>query len=239
MAGIAIIDDDPTTRAYLENALRRAFEARMFPVETAAFSDGDAFLAAAETRQSFDAVFVDIEMPGLDGIEVCRRLNRLSPDTCIVFVSNREELVFDAFEVTPFRFIPKARLEDMLPEVVRALVARLRSRPARTLTLSDASGQIFSIPLNDVVYVEARNKTSRIVGKSGETLLRCGFSEVESHLPTECFIKIHRSYIVNASCIFLIGKQSVSLTNREELPMSRNRSAEVRAAFLQYARRQS
>ncbi|MBQ3975725.1 MAG: LytTR family transcriptional regulator, partial [Lachnospiraceae bacterium] len=66
-------------------------------------------------------------------------------------------------------------------------------------------------------------------------LIRCRLTDIELKLPSENFIKIHRSYIVNASYIYLIGRSSVSLTTGEDLPLSRNRVQEVRRAFLLFA----
>jgi DNA-binding LytR/AlgR family response regulator len=59
--------------------------------------------------------------------------------------------------------------------------------------------------------------------------------DIEDKLPEGSFIKIHRSYIVNASSIYYIGKQSVSLTTGENLPLARNRADEVRREFLRFA----
>ena len=174
-------------------------------------------------------------MPGTEGIETARRFIRMQPESRIIFVSNREDLVYDTFAVRPFRFLPKSRLQQRLPETVEALIEESRSSLADRLIFSNSTGDMFSFSQRTIVYIEARNKDCRIVTADGEQDVRCRLTDIEGKLPQDKFIKIHRSYIVNASYIYLIGRVSVTLTTGEELPLSRNRTQEVRRAFLLFA----
>jgi len=235
MLHIAIVEDDAAMRRYLRDQISESLSASRASAEYDLFESGDSFLSAAGDHYHFDAVFLDIEMPGTDGIGTARRFLRLQPESRIVFVSAREDLVYDTFAVRPFRLLPKSRLLQRLPEAVEALVEEAGASLADRLVFSDSSGDMYSFSLRTVVYIEARNKDCRIVTDGGETLIRCRLTDIELKLPSENFIKIHRSYIVNASYIYLIGRASVSLTTGEELPLSRNRVQEVRRAFLLFA----
>jgi DNA-binding LytR/AlgR family response regulator len=235
MLHVAIVEDDPVIRAWLKEKLIGCFSASRAAAEFDLFASGDAFLSMASDHYSFDAVFLDIEMPGISGIETARRLLSIQPEALTIFVSGREDLVYDTFAVRPFRFLPKSRLEEMLPDTAEALLAELGSMREQTLVFSDASGDVFSFSLRKIIYIEARNKDCRIVTAENETLVRCRLMDIEDKLPEGSFIKIHRSYIVNASSIYYIGKQSVSLTTGENLPLARNRADEVRREFLRFA----
>lgn len=235
MLHIAIVEDDPVIQSWLRGKLAGCFLQAHTPAEFDLFSTGDAFLSMAEDHYSFDAVFLDIEMPGTDGIRTARRLAAIHPETLTVFVSGREDLVYDTFAVKPFRFIPKNRLEERLPDTVEAMLTELAALPEQTLVFSDASGDVFSFSLRKIAYIEARNKDCRIVTAENETLVRCRLMDIEDKLPQESFIKIHRSYIVNAAYIYYIGRQSVSLATGEALPLARNRAEEVRRTFLRFA----
>ncbi len=235
MLHIAIVEDDAEFGSWLRDRLSDCFSSAHARAEFDTFSTGDAFLAMVEDNYSFDAVFLDIELPGTDGILTARRLSAIRPETLTIFVSGREDLVYDTFAERPFRFLPKSRLEEMLPGTVEALLKELRSAPARMLVLSDTFGDVYSFPVDRILYIEARNKDCRIVTADKETLIRCRLMDIESKLPQESFFKIHRSYLVNAASVYYIGKQTVSLANGEELPLSRSRAEEVRKAFLRFA----
>lgn len=235
MLHIAIVEDDAVMRRYLRDKISECLSASRTSAEYDLFPDGDSFLSSAGDHYLFDAVFLDIEMPGTEGIETARRFMRLQPESRIIFVSAREDLVYDTFAVRPFRFLPKSRLLRRLSETVDALVEETKSLSQDRLVFSDSAGDMYSFSLKNIVYIEARNKDCRIVTDDGETQIRCRLTDIELRLPSGNFIKVHRSYIVNASYIYLIGRSSVSLTTGEDLPLSRNRVQEVRRAFLLFA----
>jgi DNA-binding LytR/AlgR family response regulator len=235
MLHVAIVEDDTVMQRWLREKLTESFSAARAAAEFDLFGTGDSFLAMAGEHYLFDAVFLDIEMPGTEGIETARRFTVLQPEARILFVSGREDLVFDTFEVRPFRFLPKSRLEEMLPGAVEALVADIERTRTRRVVFSDASGDLFSFTPGRIIYIEARNKDCRIVTLDGETQVRCRLLDMEKQLEGESFIKIHRSYIVNPSFLYLIDRLSVSLTTGETLPLARNRASEVRRAFLHFA----
>lgn len=235
MLHLAIVEDDAVMRRYLREKISETLSSSRSTAEYDLFEDGDSFLSFAADHYHFDAVFLDIEMPGTDGIGTARRFLRLQPESRIIFVSAREDLVYDTFAVRPFRFLPKSRLLQRLPEALEALVEETASSVSDRLIFSDSSGDMYSFSLRTVVYIEARNKDCRIVTTEGEREIRCRLTDIELKLPSGNFIKIHRSYIVNASYIYLIGRSSVTLTTGEDLPLSRNRVQEVRRAFLLFA----
>ncbi len=235
MLHVAIVEDDEAMQRWLRGKLTEQFSAARAAAEFDLFGTGDSFLAMAGEHYLFDAVFLDIEMPGTEGIETARRFTALQPEARILFVSGREDLVFETFEVQPFRFLPKSRLEEMLPGAVEALVKDIEKNHTRRVVFTDTSGDLFSFTPGRIIYIEALNKDCRIVTLDGETQVRCRLLDLERQLEGEGFIKIHRSYIINPSFLYLIDRLSVSLTTGEQLPLARNRASEVRRAFLHFA----
>ncbi len=232
----AIVDDENTSAEYLKSLLKKALTERGLNTAFDLFPSGESFLSMLNEHYHFDMIFMDIEMPGLNGIEVSRRINALSPEALIIFVSSRGELVFDTFSVHPFRFLPKDQLEKRIPELCDALSTELHRRNDSVFRFSDATGDIYSFSMQNIVYIEARNKDCRIVTTDGDSLVHLRLMDLEEQLPEDMFLKIHRSYLVNAAYILLIEKKTVSLTTKEELPLARNRADEVRDAFLKYIR---
>ena len=118
MLQAAIVEDE---RVFLENTkilLAGEFDKRHVAIAFDPFDEGQSFLNMLAQHFRFDIVFLDIEMPGIDGISVCRKIREVAPQTIVVFVSNKEELVFQTFEVQPFRFIRKSELKEVVTSLV-------------------------------------------------------------------------------------------------------------------------
>ena len=232
----ALVEDESPIRAFLSDSLQREFQRQNMAVHMEQFDTGSRFLAVFEEHYHYDLIFLDIEMPGMDGITVCRRIRALAPSALVVFISSRESLVFDTFEVQPFRFIRKNLFEEALPGLVEALDRELERRRAGQLFITEpGTGDIYSFDPARLLYVEAQRKDCRLVTSEGNTLIRCPLSYLTDLLAPFHFIKTHRSYLINCSAIFYIGKTSVILTNREELPVSRGQLETVREQFLRWS----
>lgn len=232
----AIVEDSEITRGYFQSTLSEAFRARNIRVEFDLFPSGERFLTVYQGHYHYDMIFLDIEMPGLDGIEVCRRIRALSPQALVVFLSQKEELVFQTFEVQPFRFIRKSQYTHQLEPLVDSLLLRLRQTRQHMLRIQlPGSGELYSFDVHKVLYVEAQRKDCRISTEEGEILVRCKLMELEQQLADWPFLKSHRSFLVNCEAIRYIGKTHLLLSNGAEIPVSRGKLEEVKRQFLHYS----
>ena len=196
---------------------------------------GEEFLPMMEQHFHYDIIFLDIEMPGMDGITVCRKIREIAPDALVVFISNKESLVFQTFEVQPFRFIRKSELDEMVHSLVDSILAELSRRQQKIIKIEDSGGDIYSFDVRKILYIEAQRKECAIVTEDGLTTMRSKLMTLEEELAGQDFIKIHRSFLVNLSSITKIQKDSVLLKNGHELPLSRNMREQVKQAFLNHS----
>jgi DNA-binding LytR/AlgR family response regulator len=234
----AIVEDETQIRNYIKNTLIKSFENQQVHITFDSFSSGEKFLSMFDQHYHFDLIFLDIEMPGMDGISICRRIREVAPDTLVVFISNKEELVFQTFEVQPFRFIRKSEYDKQLPFLVQAIIGQLNAQNSQMIRIHEpSSGDIFSFDVKKVLYVEAQRKNCRIVTTTNELIIQCKLMELEEKLSEFFFIKPHRSYLVNCQYIFYVGKNSLQLTNKEEIPISRGKVEEIKQLFLDYTTR--
>lgn len=234
-----IIEDEEPVRMFFRSTLERLFSLENISVSFDEYSNGDSFLSSMEDHQHYDIYFLDIEMPGINGIELCRRIRRIKSAPLVVFISNKESLVFDTFEVEPFRFIRKRFFDELAPDLVKALKVKLEETSGDSVTITESyTGSIYSFDMNDLLYVEAQRKDCCFVTKADSTVIRITFQEVMDLLESRNFVQTHRSYCVNLRHIFFIGKDEVELTTKDVVPISRSKISEVKSAFMDFSMRQ-
>ncbi len=231
----AIVEDEAGVREMLATLLKKQFDQKETLVAFSCFANGKSFLSCFHEGYHYDMVFLDIEMPMTDGISVAKDIRKVNENIPIVFISGRETLVFDTFAVQPFRFIRKSHLDASLAELVESLVIRLRSDEEKRVFVSEpGTKDLYSFDLARLLYIEAQRKDCRFVNDGGEVVIRCTFGYAESIFSQHGFLKPHRSYLVNPSAVFCIGRNDMKLSNGANIPVSRDRLQETKKCFLKY-----
>ncbi len=109
---ITVCDDENKIVEEITSFIKKDFPSS----EVSAYSDGESFLASSEERP--EVLLLDIDMPGISGMEVAATLTREKVQTLIVFVTAHDELVYDSFKYHPFAFVRKKFLEEELRSVL-------------------------------------------------------------------------------------------------------------------------
>ncbi len=230
---IAVCDDDKAALSILSGALVSAFHTHDIDVNVELFMRPRELLRRMQSC-TFDLLFLDIDMPGMDGLTLGRQLRKENNLIDIIFISNREDLVFDALRLNPKGFIRKSRF---LHDVSGVIDAYFDARPAKkpTTLLVQSREQIRYLALNEVIYIEGSGKIQlvHVVGKSEPIELHRQMQELETELNPQGFLRIHKGYLVNYRFIRRIGETDVTLTNGEIVPMSRRKSQETKSEYME------
>ncbi len=237
MYSIAVCDDEKTAMQYIVHDVRANFEKLNQPVLVDGYTDPQDLETRLKQGTTYDALLLDIDMPGLNGIELCRHFRQQDGDALIVFVSNREELVFQTFEVSPFRFIRKSHFSAEIEKLCLDMNTELGRRAERYLCIKDEPGNtVVSVSINKLYYVEASRKVCLLHTKDGVIEIKAAFKDIKSELDAFDFLWPHRSYLVNPHFIFRLDNTDVVLDNGEKIPLSRNRVTEVKSEFFRWRR---
>lgn len=219
MTRVLVVDDE---RPALED-LGRLLETSP-NVEDVVLADGAAEALRLLGERQFDLVFLDVRMPGIDGLELGKALQRFAEPPALVFVSAFEDGAVSVFEygLQPLDYLMKpvsrARVEQALERVRtgdterRAGAGGIRPRPDATAELGEdftgASNEIIPVEhqrggatrlldRSTVLYVQAEGDYVRIVADSGRFLVRTALSDIEQRWGQHGFVRVHRSYVAN------------------------------------------
>ena len=234
----AICEDNASVLNTLHVHLRRVLETDGRDWSFDCFLNGQELLQAVSKGCVYQLLFVDIEMPGLNGIEVCRRIRAVNEDCLIIFISNKENWVFETFEVQPFRFIRKSHFGQELPALADSIHQALEQKKGVTLTLEEEhSSAVYSLNINEILYIEVLGKYCEIHTTGQTVSLRYQLARLAEELIPHGFLQPHRSYLVNCRYIFNIERSQLVLDDGTKIPLSRGRAEDVRRAFMEFSGR--
>jgi two-component system, LytTR family, response regulator LytT len=228
---VAIVDDEAPARSELRHLLD-AHEG----VEVA--GEAASAAGAAAVAAGCDAVFLDIELAGASGLDAARLLHGETEPPAIVFVTAHAEYAVDAFAVEAFDYL----LKPVDPERLARVLERLRERQqpgreARRIPVV-AGGGTELIDQEQVCYVQAEGDYSRVHTYDRSYLSTASLRDLESALPPDRFLRIHRSYLVNLARVASVRragadrlKLSLDDARRTELEVARRQAARVRSAL--------
>ncbi len=180
-----------------------------------------------------DAVFLDISMPGLSGLELAQVLSRFKLPPPVVFVTAHEQHAVEAFELNAVDYVLKPVRADRLAEAVRRIVEG-SGRPAPRVDdqiAVELGGRTRFISRADVRFVEAQGDYVRLHTSEGSHLLRTPLATLETEWREAGFVRIHRSLLVSLLHVEEIRTESSRCSvviGSRELAVSRRHTRELR-----------
>ncbi len=231
---IGICDDEQADLERIEEALLKSMEKSSMKgsVDCRLFQDGEALFESCQ-REAYDLLFLDIEMPGVDGFELAKRICMGARKCSIIFVSGYESLVFDSWQYSPLWFVRKGMLErDM-----RLALKKCLEREPFAANCCLFKGK--EMPLGDIMYIECKGHLLFVKRKDGRSFEQYGsLKAFEEEFSASSFLRIHKSYLVNQRYIKEIGKREVLLTDGTLLEMGRDRRKSLLEAMARYEKEQ-
>lgn len=227
---IAVVDDSEADRAQLAECLERYFRDAGEKYTAEVFTTAGAFLNAYAFQ--FDFVILDIDMPGLSGIDAAKRLRERDPGVTIMFVTNMPQYAIEAYSVEAMDYVLKPiSYPDFYLKMKKAERYILRAANAPIL-LQTASGPVTRLT-SEITYVESRQHYLYYHTVSEELRVRGKLGDVEELLLRYRFARAGESYLVNLA--FLRGVEGSNIiVGSDRLPLSRRYRASFMSAFTRY-----
>lgn len=230
---VIIADDELPAIAELAYLLKQ--DRRIGAVHTG--SGGTEVLQLLE-QHTVHALFLDIHMPGLSGLDIARVVNRCarSGQPAVVFVTADEDRALEAFELAALDYLLKPVRAERLAETVRRIHEQLATQEPAAPDISelitvDQGGVTKMIRRSEVSYVQAQGDYARLHTPDGSFLIRVPLGDLAEQWESVGFLRIHRSYLVSLRHLSQarLGKGSASVSiDGAQLPVSRRHLPVVR-----------
>ena len=226
---IALCDDE---EKILEEVA--SFIKEQFPESNVrTFSSGESFISSTHERP--DVLLLDIDMPGMSGMEVASHLTGEKARTLIVFVTAHDELVYDSFKYHPFAFVRKKFLLEELRNVLKDCEKEIDGRKRRFVFQS--ASKTINIAESDILYFESQANYLALYTKGGDYRLRSTMANIENELQGSDFLRIHKGFLVNLEHIKILKSDALELDSGAKLPIGKSYSESAKESILRYMRR--
>ncbi len=234
MIKIAIVDDEQGILDSIHEKLENVLSGLKVDFVIKKFINSKTAMKTIK-ENNFDVVLLDIDMPEINGMELAEKLRAQMENLEIIFITNKESMVYDAIKFVPFRFIRKAKFNDEIEEALSNLIEKLEINKS-IFTFSTLNGKK-SIPAVKIWYIEVTSHKLNIYLENEPFIANGNLKDIEELFHSYGFIKIHQSYIANYRYINMIKRKEVMLDNGKLLPLSRSRYEQVKLEYMRFLRK--
>lgn len=236
---VLVLDDEPPALDELAWLLRR--DPRVAEVHA---TDSPTEALRLLKEREIDAVFLDIQMPGLDGIELASVLARFRNPPSVVFVTAHEQHAVEAFDLDAVDYVLKPVREERIAEAVRRVIGGPRGDTSVDQVPVERGGVTRFVPVSEIRYVEAEGDYARLHTGDTSHLVRIPLTQLEQQWAGSGFVRIHRSLLVALPYVEELrvdaGRCSVVVGGpggRVELAVSRRHTRQLRDLLVREPRR--
>ncbi|MCM1188058.1 MAG: LytTR family DNA-binding domain-containing protein [bacterium] len=231
---IAIVEDEAVHSALLQRHILSWARSRGRVCRVFCYENAESFLFELEDRMP-DAVFADIQMPGMNGMEMIRKLRERDEELPVVFTSGLSDYLQEGYEVRALHYLLKPISREKVFECMDRVSRRKEAGALFVVRTPEGMGRL---NLREVNYCESQGHYARFLMRDGtEIQVMKSLSELEAELSGGAFVRCHRCYLCNLENVRQILQDSVLFDNDASIPVSRRLYRELNRRFIDFYRR--
>lgn len=226
MLEIAIIDDEKKELQNIRNNVISILQTTHIDYKIDCYEH-------TNIESHYDILFLDIDMPNENGISFAKRyINEY--ETMIVFITNRDDLVYHVFSVRPYAFIQKKYIERDLEHTIHYLIDEY-NKNHQILTFQNQN-EIIHLNLRNILYIESKAHYIYIYTQDNTYKYRSKLNDIMQMLDNKFFCRVHQSYCINFYHVTQINNQDI-IIHHQIIPLSRKYKDDVLQKYRQFIAR--
>lgn len=235
---LAYCDDEPIQLEYTKKLAQRWAAGTGAALQFSSYCSAEEILFENMEGFPFDLLILDIDMQGMDGMTLAKKIRERDESLPIVFLTNLEEYVFQGYEIRALRYLLKPLNEEKLFPLLDE-INTAKNREKRYL-IENIRGDLIKLELDDIYYIEAAGHYLKIHTRHQDYEVKKSLSDIstelmESHGASAAgFVSTHRSFLVNLLHVERLFRTECILSDGSTVPVSRNAYKAVNEAFIAY-----
>ncbi|BCJ95460.1 DNA-binding response regulator [Anaerocolumna cellulosilytica] len=240
MINIAICDDEHVITEQMQEIIMNYQKVRQEDFQLTIYHSGEKLLTA---RESYDIIFLDIYMAGIDGIETAKRLRRNDKTVEIIYLTSYAGLTREALSVHAFEYLEKPIKREViikqLDEVLERILHKKLIEDSKTKTIDFNAGKnSIRLFVDDIYYFERVDRKIKAVTKKGNFILYETIASLEEKLHTFDFVTPHQSFVVNINNMKDYVKDEIVMMNYDIIPVAQKRASDFKRIMREFLQKQ-
>lgn len=236
MLQIAICDDNVDELSNMVQLINLYRTSKNFSCEYAVFPNGFELISTLEKGKHYDLYFLDIIMPGFMGIDLAKEIRSFNKTAPILFFTSSPEFALESYSVKAINYVLKPITKEKFFFTFDEVLEQIKVEKDEDAIVIKSNEGIQKILISNLVFAEVigRNVLYHLI--SGK-VMECteSFSSVcDNLLKYGCFIKPHRSYLVNMQYVDTIDNHQISLQTISTVPIAQGKAREIKEKYLNY-----
>ena len=223
-----IVDDEPLALELLEDFIKQ-----MPMLALVASCSNAAQAAAVMNEQAIDLLFLDIHMPGMNGITFLKSL-KMHQRPMVVFTTAYHQYALEGFDLNVLDYLMKPIAFERFLKTVHKAIGQMEKPSGISITLPKkdflfikSEYKTFKVNVDDIIYIEGLKDYAKIYTTTGNILTLKSLKAIEAMLPGDEFVRVHRSYIIAIKKIKMISRNQITLSNEVSIPLSEGYKEEL------------
>lgn len=237
MYHIVVCDDEKEILDHILKKVRNCFDENDISARYTGIDDPRELMECLK-KETIDVLFLDIDMPYHNGMEIAEYIKEQGLPTILIFITSHDALVYQTFAYRPFGFIRKTHMDQEMDEVGKRIQKELLDN--RQEVVIRKGQELIRVRIKDIIYVEAE-KNYLVLRRRDDTIrVRETMTNMENELQGKGFIRCHKGYLIQAEYIEKMSNNEILLRAGDEsvaLPVGRSYEKEVRKKILETLRK--
>ena len=235
---IAVCDDNIADLSNMVSMITDyiALQRDKHKIEYTAFHSAVDLISAMESGQQYDLVLLDILMPFLTGMDAAKEIRQFNRDVKIIFSTSSPEFAVESYSVGAYYYALKPIWKEKLTILLDRVISEMEIHTGSSLLIKSKTGMT-RIYISKLEFAEVIGRTIHYHLADGSVIAAVGaMTELEMELFTHpCFIKPHRSYIINMTYIDSLGQRDIKMQSLTLVPIAKDNFRTVKAAYIAFA----